>query len=154
MNSVLFPTCSLAPSCVMWLGTPKSEINSLSAWPLMDFDSIRYEATKNCSVANTCAVEISNTRLLLISCSQGILSSSSFSCACLHVSFTAYENFYKLSKMHCHLVLIFHFLILRMSEYKNPTIQHIFTYTLASSFITKYVIDLFLGSNPHSKIPF
>ena len=74
--------------------------------------------------------------------------------ACLHVSFTAYENFYKLSKMHCHLVLTFHFLILRMSEYRNPTIKHISTYTLVSSCITTYVIDLFLGSNPYSKIPF
>ena len=70
------------------------------------------------------------------------------------VSFTAYENFYKLSKMHCHLVLTFHFLILRMSEYRNPTIKHISTYTLVSSSITTYVTDLFLGSNPHSKIPF
>ena len=74
--------------------------------------------------------------------------------ACLHVSFTAYENFYKLSKMHCHLILTFHFLILRMSEYRNPTIKHISTYTLVSSSITTYVTDLFLGSNPHSKIPF
>ena len=73
---------------------------------------------------------------------------------CLHVSFTAYENFYRLSKMHFHLVLTFHFLKFRMSEYKNPTIKHISTYTLVSSSITTYVTDLFLGSNPHSKIPF
>ena len=74
--------------------------------------------------------------------------------ACLHVSFTAYENFYKLSKMYCHLVLIFNFLILRMSEYRNPTIKHISTYTLVSSSIITYVSDLFQGSNPHSDIPF
>ena len=64
--------------------------------------------------------------------------------ACLHVSFRAYENFYKISKMHCHLVLTFHFLILRMSEYRYPTIKHISTYTLVSSFINTYVTDLFL----------
>ena len=74
--------------------------------------------------------------------------------ACLHVSFTAHENFYKLSKMHCHLVLTFHFMILRMSEFRNPTIKHISTYTLVSSSITTYVTDFFLGSNPHRKIPF
>ena len=105
-------------------------------------------------------VENSSSRFYLISCSQGILNSSrllmlsSPKIACLHVSFTAYENFYKLSKMHCHLVLIFLFLILRMSEYRNPTIKHISTYTLVSSSITTYVTDLFLGSNLHSKIPF
>ena len=64
--------------------------------------------------------------------------------ACLHVSFTAYENFYKLSKMHCLLVLTFHFPIFRMSECRNPTIKHIFTYTLISPFIRTYVTDLFL----------
>ena len=64
--------------------------------------------------------------------------------ACLHVSFTAYENFYKLSKMHCLLVLTFHFSIFRMSECRNPTIKHIFTYTLISPFIGTYVTDLFL----------
>ena len=64
--------------------------------------------------------------------------------ACLHVSFTAYENFYKLSKMHCLLVLTFHFSIFRMSECRNPTIKHIFTYTLISPFISTYVTDLFL----------
>ena len=64
--------------------------------------------------------------------------------ACLHVSFTAYENFYKLSKMHCFLVLIFHFPIIRMSECRNPTIKHLFTCTLISPFISIYVTDLFL----------
>ena len=105
-------------------------------------------------------VENSSSRFYLISCSQGILNSSrllllsSPKIACLHVSFTAYENFYKLSKMHCHLVLTFLFLILRMLECRNPTIKHISTCTLVSSSITTYVTDLFLGSNLHSKIPF
>ena len=70
---------------------------------------------------------------------------------CLHVSFTAYENFYKLSKMHCLLVLTFHFPIFRISEYRNPTVKHISTYTLVSSSISTHVTDLFLGSNSHSK---
>ena len=63
---------------------------------------------------------------------------------CLHVSFTAYENFYKLSKKHCLLGLTFHFSIFRMSECRNPTIKHIFTYTMISPFISTYVTDLFL----------
>ena len=98
--------------------------------------------------------------LFLISCSQGILNASCcpgflfLKIACLHVPFTAYENFYKLSKMHCHLVLTFHFPIFRMSECRNPTIKHISTYTLVSSFINTYVTDLFLGSISHSKTPF
>ena len=88
--------------------------------------------------------------LFSISCFQGILNASLLSWilllknACLHVSFTAYENFYELSKMHCLLVLTFHFPIFRMSECRNPTIKHIFTYTLISPFISTYVIDLFL----------
>ena len=86
--------------------------------------------------------------LFLISCCQGILNASWLSwylilkIACLHVSFTAYENSDKLSKMYCLLVLAFHFPIIRISEYRNPTIKHISTYTLIS--IITYVTDLFL----------
>ena len=125
-----------------------------------DLDAVDHMAILPPHLPQDGCVENSNTRLLLISCSQGILGSSSFSCYLLlrllvymYLS-QHYENFYKLSKMHCHLVLAFLFLMLRMSECRNPTIKHIFTYTLVSSFITTYVIDLFLGSNPHSKIPF
>ena len=74
--------------------------------------------------------------------------------ACLHVSFTAYEKFYKLSKMHCLLILTFHFPIFRMSECRNATIKHISAYKLVSSFINTYVTDLFLRSISQSKIPF
>ena len=80
-------------------------------------------------------VENSSSLFISISCSQGILNSSRLSCfllpkiACLHVSFTAYENFYKLSKMHCPFVLIFHFPFFRISECRNPTIKHISNYT-------------------------
>ena len=58
------------------------------------------------------AVEKLQFSLFLISCCQGILNSSWLSwylvlkIACLHVSFTAYENFYKLSKMYCLLIWI------------------------------------------------
>ena len=96
------------------------------------------------------SVENLQFSLFLISCSQVILSSSNctwylfLKISCLHVSFTACENFYKLSKMHCLLVLTFHLLIFRMSECRNPTIKHIFTYTLVSPFINTYVTDLFL----------
>ena len=64
--------------------------------------------------------------------------------ACLHVSFTAYENFYKLSKMHCLLIWFSTFLPSEVSENRDPTIKHISTYTLISSSINTYVIDLFL----------
>ena len=73
--------------------------------------------------------------------------------ACLHVSFTAYENFYKLSKMHCLLVLTFHFPIFRMSVCRNPTINHIFTYIDFS--IHKYICDRSLSGDPfHIVNPF
>ena len=64
--------------------------------------------------------------------------------ACLHVSFTAYENFYKLSKMYCLLVWFSTFQSSEVSESRDPTIKHISTYTLISSSISAYVIDLFL----------
>ena len=64
--------------------------------------------------------------------------------ACLHVSFTAHENFYKLSKMHCVLIWFSTFQPSEVSEHRDPTIKHISTYTLISSSINKYVIDLFL----------
>ena len=105
------------------------------------------------------SVEKLQFSLLLISCCQGILNASWLSwclvlkIACLHVFFTAYENFYKLSKMHCLLVLTFHFPIIRISEYRNPTIKYISNYTLVSSSIGTYVSDLFLGSISHSKTP-
>ena len=127
------------------------QVQDLNDWMI-------HQGTPN--VHEVIVVENSSSRFYLISFSQGILNSSrllllsSPKIACLHVSFTAYENFYKLSKMHCHLGLTFHFLILRMSGCRNPTIKHISTYTLVSSSITTYVTDLFLGSNLHSKIPF
>ena len=82
--------------------------------------------------------------LFLISCCLGILSSSWLSwylvlkIACLHVSFTDYENFYKLSKMYCLLVWLSTFQPPEVSENRYPTIKHIFTYTLISSSISTY----------------
>ena len=135
-------------------------LNDNSINPFANGRNTKISPTLVRNSSKTVYVENSSSRFYLISCSQGILNSSrllllsSPKIACLHVSFTAYENFYKLSKMHCHLVLTFLFLILRMSECRNPTIKHISTYTLVSSSITTYVIDLFLGSNLYSKIPF
>ena len=88
--------------------------------------------------------------LFLISCYPEILNSSSLSwylllkTVCLHVSFTAYKNFYKLSKMHCLLVWVSPFQPSEVSENRDPTIKHISTYTLISSSISTYVMDLFL----------
>ena len=103
-------------------------------------------------------VENSSCRFFVISCSQGILNSSRFSCYLL-LRLLVYMYLSQLMRtftnyLKCNLVLTFHFLILRMSEYRNPTIKHISTYTLVSSCIITYVTDLFLGSNPHNKIPF
>ena len=64
--------------------------------------------------------------------------------ACLHVSFTAYENFYKLSKMNCLLILFSTFSPSEVSENRNPTIKHISTYTLFHPSISTYVVDHFL----------
>ena len=52
--------------------------------------------------------------------------------ACLHVSFTAYENFYRLYKMHCLLGWFSTFQPSEVSENRDPTIKHISTYTLVS----------------------
>ena len=86
----------------------------------------------------------------LISCCPEILNSSCLSwylllkIACLHVSFTAYESFHKLSKMHCLVVWFPIFQPSEVSENRDPTIKHISTYTLISSSISTYVEDLFL----------
>ena len=69
---------------------------------------------------------------------------------CLHVSFTAYENFYILSKMHCLLVLVYTFYPSEVSEDRNPTIKHISTYTLVLSSISTYVVDRFLVIFSHN----
>ena len=93
----------------------------------------------------------------LISCCLVILNSSWLSwylvlkIACLHVSFTAYENFYKLSKMYCLLIWLSTFQSSEISENRDPTTKHISTYTLISSSISTYVIDLFLVILSHSK---
>ena len=88
--------------------------------------------------------------LFLISCCPEILNSSWLSwylvlkIACLHVSYTAYENFYKLSKMYCLLIWFSTFQPSEVSENRYPTIKQISTYALISSSISTYVIDLFL----------
>ena len=107
-----------------------------------------------CWIGWTCSgvlnVEKLQFSLFLISCCPEILNSSWLSwylllkIACLHVSFTAYENFDKLSKMHCLLIWFSIFQPSEVSENRDPTIKHISTYTLISSSISTYVIDLFL----------
>ena len=66
--------------------------------------------------------------------------------ACLHVSFRAYENFYKLSKMHYPLVWFSTFQPSKVSENRDPTIKHINTYTLISSSIS--ICDRSLSGDP------
>ena len=53
--------------------------------------------------------------------------------ACLHVSFTAYENFYKLTKNALSSQLLSTFSPSEVSESRNATIKHISTYTLVHS---------------------
>ena len=55
--------------------------------------------------------------------------------ACLHVSFTAHENFYKLTKNTLSSQLLSTFSPSELSEFRNPTIKHISTYTLVHSSI-------------------
>ena len=88
--------------------------------------------------------------LFLISCCPEILNCSwlfwylLLKITCLHVSFTAYENFYKLFKMYCLVIWFSTFQPSEVSENRDPTIKHISTYTLISSSISTYVMDLFL----------
>ena len=105
---------------------------------------------KNSSKDDVTIVEKLQFSLFLISWCPEILKSSWLSwylllkIACLHVSFTAYDNFYKLSKIHCLLVWFSTFQPSEVSENRDPTIKHTSTYTLISSSISTYVIDLFL----------
>ena len=64
--------------------------------------------------------------------------------ACLHVSFAAYENFYKLSKNALSSQLLSNFSTSEVSEIRNPTFKHISTYTLVHSSIITYMGDHFL----------
>ena len=64
--------------------------------------------------------------------------------ACLHVSFTAYENFYELSKNALTSHLLSTFSPSEVSEIRNSTIQHISTYTLVHPSISTYMGDHFL----------
>ena len=64
--------------------------------------------------------------------------------ACLYVSSTAYENFYKVYKMRCLLVLFSTFYPSEVSENRNSTIKHISTCTLFHPSISTYVVDHFL----------
>ena len=64
--------------------------------------------------------------------------------ACLHVSFTAYENFYKLSKNALSSWLLSTFSPSEVSKIRNSTIKHISTYTLVHSSIITYMGDHFL----------
>ena len=61
--------------------------------------------------------------------------------ACLHVSFTAYENFYRLSKNALSSHLLSTFSPSEVSEIRNSTIKHISTYTLVHSYISTYMGD-------------
>ena len=63
---------------------------------------------------------------------------------CLHVSFTAYENFYKLTRNVLSSQMASTFIVSEMSEIRNPTIKHISTYTLVYSYIITYMGDHFL----------
>ena len=58
-----------------------------------------------------------------------ILQISFLKIACLHVSCTVYENYYKLSKMYCLLDWFSTFQPSEVSENRDPTIKHISTYT-------------------------
>ena len=63
---------------------------------------------------------------------------------CLHVSFTAYENIFKLTKNVLSSQMATTFFVSEMPEIRNPTVKHISTYTLVHSSITTYMGDHFL----------
>ena len=72
--------------------------------------------------------------------------------ACLHVSFAAYENFYKLSKNALSSQLLSTFSPSEVSDIRNPTIKHISTYTLVHSFIITYMEITFWYSSVHNDV--
>ena len=91
----------------------------------------------------------SSSLYLMISClqrSQNFLGScvAFLKIACLHASFTAYENFYKHSKNALSYQLLSTCSPSEVSEIRNPTIKHISTYTLVHSSIITYMGDHFL----------
>ena len=91
----------------------------------------------------------SSSLYLMISClqrSQNFLGScvTFLKTTCLHVSFTAYENFYKLSKNALSSQMPSTFFASDMSEIRNQIIIHISTYTLVHSSIITYMGDHFL----------
>ena len=110
-----------------------------------------------CSVKSVEKIQFS---LVLISCHPEIFYSSWLSwylllrIACLHVSFTAYENVYKLSKMHCLLVCFSTFQPSEVSEKQrsnNQTYIHLYTDLI----IHKYICDRSLSGDPfHIVNPF
>ena len=98
--------------------------------------------------------------LFLISCCQGILNASWLSwylvlkIACLHVSFTAYENFYKLSKnvlSSCLDLPLSNHQNIRIQKSNNQTCIHLYT----DFIIHKYICDRSLSGDPfHIANPF
>ena len=64
--------------------------------------------------------------------------------ACLHVPFTVYKNFYRLSKNALSSHLLSTFSLSVVSEIRNSTIKHRCTYTLVHSSISTYMGDHFL----------
>ena len=86
----------------------------------------------------------SSSPFLLISSSEGSITLLALllfflKIACLHVSFTTYENFYKISKMHCLLALFSTFFPPEVPETRNSTFRHIATYTLFHPSISTYI---------------
>ena len=74
--------------------------------------------------------------------------------ACLHVSFTAFENFYKLSKMHCLLIWFSTFQPSEVSENRDPTIKT-YIHLYSDLIIHKYICDRSLSGDPfHIVNPF
>ena len=107
--------------------------------------------------AHAHAVEKLQFSFILISCCPEILNSlgslvSFLKIACLHVSFTAYENFYKLSKMYCLLILFSTFIrSIREQKSNNQTYIHLYT----DFIIHKYICDGSLsGDHFHIVNPF
>ena len=144
-----------------YIGEPSLAVLSLSnsSWSMTSlwFDSSSSIRAQYVEVYITCPFDLSTLlvveklplSLILIYCRPEIFNSplaltvSFLKIACLHASFTAYENFYKLSKMHCPLIWFSTFKPSEVPENRDPTIKHISTYTLNPSLINIYVIDFF-----------
>ena len=136
-----------------WIEWFKNSVDDRSVQVMVNRGSVPLMAMPCPSFAEVALLKNSCSLFLLISSFQRSLTLlahfvSFLMIACLHVSFTAYENFYKLSENAMSSCLLSTFSPSEVSEIRNSTIKHISTYALVhSSICIIYPIFSFLMNN-------